>query len=133
MDLLNRLLTAPLAPENRQMVFALVVLLVLVLMGVVSFGIGGHLVANRGVSGGYWATGRLGLPNGLRHLTEGMTKIGRGQNAYSESMVNRQPPRSVGVYDSPAQIGLGGYHSTISSYDGKKWFDRSPGGELYDL
>ena len=118
------LITSPFTKQPSQLLFALVVCLVLVLIGVLAFGIGGHFVANKGVGAGAWGAVHLGPP-GAR---EGLVRIaGSNHEAMTPLPSYRRPiPRQMrrstgaGIWDtSGGQYGMGGSHRTIMGYEDK--------------
>ena len=119
-------LLAPYNSGNNKLMFSLVVVLILVLIGVVAFGIGGHLVANKGVGAGAWGAMHLGP----RNTREGLLKIGKGQEGYD---INRYKSNSTApaTWDTPAQMQVRG--QTIMGWHENKTYGLPQGGHLSNL
>jgi len=114
-------LTAPFNQAPSRLMFALVVVLVLVLVGVLAFGVGGHLLANKGVGAGLWGAVHLGPREGLVRVAgpnhEGMAPLPR--HRYPRPQVMGEST-GAGVWDTAAgQKAIGGDHMTIMGYEDK--------------
>lgn len=124
-DTARNVLTFPTKSENNKLMFALVVLLILVLIGVVAFGMGGHLVANRGVRAGAWTALSLGPRN-----REGLMKIGKGQEGYDIDRYQKNSTTGA-MWDTPATMKVRG--QTIMGWHENKTYGLPQGGKLANL
>ncbi len=113
--------------NKSSVVYAVVIVVILVLIGVLAFGLGGAVVANKGLGVGACGGIRFGMPTSR----EGLIRV---QNATSKTEGYRTPqvggyggprpinPRtgSTGVWDSgQGTMAIGGDFMTIMGHDEK--------------
>lgn len=125
--------------NNSDIVFAAVVVLVLVLVGVVAFGMGGHILAHRGVGAGAWGAVHIGGPNSgnarpANGNAEGYVDLGKeGYVDLGKEGFRREPftgsSGNKGVWDFGRQRQVPGY--TIMGVQGSQDFDIQEGGHLH--
>ena len=108
---------------------AMIVVVVLVLVGVLAFGLGGNIVANRGVGVGGWGAIRLGMPEGLVRVqerdsrTEGIASIPSTQ-VLPRNLGDVAP---VGVYDTGhGTMAIGGDYMTTMGFEEKYYHGHDP-------
>lgn len=116
-DLINSSSASPL-------LFALVVVLVLVLIGVLAFGVGGAVIADRGIGAGVFGAVRVGKPS--EHFVvanananrEGIAPLPRWRRPVPRQRLDNST--SAGLWDtSQGQSGIGGDHMTTMGYEDK--------------